>query len=104
MFLFPNTITTLRHVWEHPSFEPEFGTPDRDASERWLRAFCESADCPAYEIVIAAAIDNDAWDDDCLHFDGRNAHGQIPPEFWDHVAVVTGRTNLRRAKYFSCSC
>jgi hypothetical protein len=41
-----------------------------------------------------------------LNFVGRDAHGEIPPEFWDHVEVVTEKkipTN-KRASYFSCGC
>ncbi len=26
----------------------------------------------------------------CLHVNGTDAHGDIPPEFWEHVAVVLG--------------
>jgi hypothetical protein len=106
MFLYPNTITSLRHEWTHPAFAPE-PPSSRDASEAWLRDFCDRSDCPGYEAVIAKAIDNsDAWDSAYLHFNGSDAHGEIPPEFWDHVEVVTGRSIPRgeRAEFFSCSC
>lgn len=141
VFLFPNTITGLNHVWTHPAFTetppvalnspPEtapVGTPTaaleafKQASEDWLRNFCASADCPDYDTVIAAASgDHKTWDDGdgdygsssiqnygddewYLHFNGRDAHGIIPDEFWDHLEVVTGRKAPQRAKYFSCSC
>lgn len=81
-------------------------------SERWLRDFCDKwADCPGYEAVMAeaarhAAGQTNSWDDDYLHFDGRDAHGEIPREFWDHFEIVTG-TKVHpdhRAGHFSCSC
>jgi hypothetical protein len=35
---------------------------------------------------------------------GRDASGQIPPEFWDHLEIVTGVKQNKRPNYFSCSC
>lgn len=112
LFLYPNTITSLKHVWTHPAFEDDqkhalvMGrVSDKQVAEIWLRNFIENADCPSYEAVIAAAVDGtDSWDEDYMHFDGRDAHGEIPPEFWDHVEVVTGKKISSRPTYFSCSC
>ena len=111
LVLLPRTITSLRHVWEHPDFPTQPGVaepaPDRDASERWLRDFVARSDCPPYEVLIAKAIDNrDSWSSEYLHFSGRDAHGEIEPEFWKHVEVVTGVKipHEQRAAYFSCSC
>lgn len=109
MFLYPQTITSLKHNWTHPAFSVEQvkSTTDRKAaSEAWLRDFCSTADCPGYDATIAAAIGEDGrqWDGEYLHFDGSDAHGEIPAEFWDHVEIVTGRQIKQRAKYFSCSC
>lgn len=113
LVLMPRTITSLRHVWEHPDFPAATGvverTPDRAASEAWLRDFVSRSDCPAYEVVIAAAMQHPSgrsWDDDYLHFDGLDAHGEIDPEFWTHVEVVTGVRvpPEKRATHFSCSC
>ena len=57
MFLFPRTITSLRHEWTHPAFpeeeERQIGV-SKKASEAWLRGFISEADCPDYETVIAA--------------------------------------------------
>jgi hypothetical protein len=111
MFLYPNTITSLKHVWTHPAFGTEgrklaSTEEQKAASEKWLRDFIASADCPSYETVIAAAIDEGdrQWSDEYLHFDGSDAHGEIPAEFWVHVEIVTGRKIEKRATYFSCSC
>ncbi len=118
MFLYPNTITALRHVWTHPAFAAEDArVGNKEASEAWLRAFVERSNCPEYETVIAAAVgaalpsngDDDDYNsasirDGYLHFSGRDASGEIPPEFWDHVAVVTGKKITKRPEYFSCSC
>lgn len=110
LVIYPRVITSLRHVWTHPAFADEASAmgetvaPSKAASEAWLRDFIAHADCPIYEEVIAKAVNNDSWDADYLHFNGQDAHGDIPDEFWHHVEVVTGRTDLPRAKYFSCGC
>jgi len=105
LVVYPRQINSLRHVWTHPSFPdtPEIvkAAPSRETSERWLRDFVAHADCPDYETVIAAAVNVD--DEEYLHFN-QDAHGEIPPEFWDHVEVVTGRKCVNRPTFFSCGC
>lgn len=121
--MYPRQVTSLRHVWAHPAFPDEVGTsaPEEPAppaiqtlrskqakerSERWLREFCAGADCPSYDEVmgVIASGNRDTWDDEYLHFHGRDAHGEIPPEFWDHAENVLGRKLEQRPTYFSCSC
>jgi hypothetical protein len=108
LVIYPRVITSLRHVWTHPELPDEAGTAavtrDVAASEAWLRAFVATADCPDYHTLIGKALNNDSWSEEYLHFDGLDAHGEIPPEFWDHVEIVTGQKITSRAKYFSCSC
>lgn len=108
LVVYPRQITSLRHVWTHPDFpEAPHVASDKAASEAWLRDFVDKSDCPDYETVIARAVNNsDAWDRTYLHFQDENASGEIPPEFWVHVQVVTGRAipTTERASHFSCSC
>lgn len=110
MVIYPRTITSLRHVWSHPALpdEPQ-PVSSRAASEAWLRDFVARSDCPTYESVIGKAVEHingigGGWDDDYLHFNGSDAHGEIPDEFWSHIEAVTGLKATRRATYFSCSC
>lgn len=110
LVVYPRQITSLRHVWTHPAFtEAEIedsANSSKEASEQWLREFIGGSDCPDYHTVIEKAVNNDSWSEEYLHFDGSDAHGEIPPEFWDHVEIVTGKKikGEDRAKYFSCSC
>lgn len=112
LVIYPRVITSLRHVWTHPAFEAEpigYAAPvavDKAASEQWLRQFCETADCPSYERVMLTITEgnSDTFDADYLHFDGYDAHGEIPREFWDHVEVVLGHRVDHRSGHFSCSC
>jgi hypothetical protein len=113
IFLYPCTITSLRHVWTHPAL-PSENTPSinrspTEASEAWLRSFVDGLDSNvSYKSIVAKAIDyEDDYDDyrEYLIF-GQEIYGEIPPEFWVHIEAVTGKTvhNQKRAKYFSCSC
>lgn len=113
--LYPRSVSGLRHVYTHPALD---GVDKLKASEseRWLRDFIAKSDCPGYNTVIAAAVGdheknngNDGYnytsnDGEYLHFNGSDAYGEIPPEFWDHVEIVTGKKITKRATYFSCSC
>jgi hypothetical protein len=108
MILKPRIIKSLRHVWSHPDFEDEStniapnGKSQKEISEAWLRNYCANADCPGYEQVIGAAMSCDG--DDYIHFDGEDAHGEIPKEFWFHFENVTGVKVKNPPEYFSCSC
>lgn len=125
LFLYPRTITSLRHVWTHPAFaDAPAGTAynrpaEKIASEQWLRDFAKSHDCPRYEDIIAGVAgtyvagqgyerdgENCSLDSEYFFFVGTDAHDPIPPEFWDHIEVVTGQKiePNRRARAFSCSC
>lgn len=109
----PRQITSLRHVWTHPSFPEEVVSPtlseqeqNKKDSEKWIRDFVSRSDCPDYDTLMAAVRLYSPDYDDYLHFSGRDAHGEIPDEFWYHAGVVLGRTfNISESpKYFSCSC
>lgn len=108
LVIYPRKITSLRHVWVHPDIDdvPDM-TSDRARSEAWLRNFCDTADCPNYETVIGRIISGShasGWSEDYFHFDGQDAHSEIPPEFWDHAEIVTGKKIAERPVSFSCSC
>lgn len=132
VYLYPRTITGLSHRWSHPAFEPQTETPSvyvtpatKLESEEWLRKFCWGADCPGYEILLDISnkiadgkteewADSGEWkdyygwsyNDEYLHFGGRDAHAEIPAEFWTHMENVIGRQIFKGSKptYFSCSC
>lgn len=117
MYLYPRTITSLRHEWAHPDFVEEATSPPPteaaapDAaiavSEQWLRDFCSTGDCPGYYEVLATAeayLDSGEVDES-LYFEGSDAHGYIPPDFWTHVCTILRRPMpSERPTYFSCSC
>lgn len=114
MFLHPNTITSLRHNWTHPAFghESEDNSVNKEASEKWLRTFLAS-DGPDYDLLIKAMQNGGEYeagyhsifiDNERISVGGQDAHGDIPPQFWDHVEIVLGRKVPWRSDHFSCSC
>jgi hypothetical protein len=115
--MYPRMVHSLRHVWTHPAFPDEPGVsavlaqaaPELNAkasAENALREMIAGLDCPSYETVLGRIIDGDFGDlgDEYFHFDGQDAHGELPPGFWELVEVVIGRKVGARPKYFSCSC
>lgn len=125
--IYPRQITSLRHVWEHPAFPdvppvPRELTPEeqdvvdltrgkimKPASIQWLKNFCEQSSGPSFESLMEKLESGeiaDPWDRTAMHFNGTDAHGEIPPEFWGHVENVIGRKlgPDERPEYFSCAC
>lgn len=107
MFLYPNTITGLRHVWTHPAVSKD-GMGVGTASERWLRDFANEVDADYHEMMQVAASHCDTkerWGGDYL-IDGGKWEGQTTPvEFWEHFHNVTGKKPKNGPHgIFSCSC
>lgn len=103
MFLYPNTITSLRHDWTHPAFA-KVDAPERDtsASEKWLKDFADQWDLTYEELMNAghAYIDHG----DYLNRGGRFEGESVPDEFWDHFTAVTGKVTQNRGSFFTCAC
>ncbi len=134
LLLYPRTITDMKHHWTHPAFDQEPPLVvdgivcTKEDSEVWLRTFLRIADCPGYDIVMAAiageyvenllgyiaeedvknhpdyGIGAYRMDNENLFFVGRDAHGDIPDIFWKHVENVMGKPCAVKPKYFTCSC
>jgi len=117
MLLYPRTITTLRHVWEHPDVpseeQPSTPTPApsvdpgidaRSASWGWMDAYAAGLGHTSTQVIEYATRYLDEGDNLCgdISLDGTD----IPDGFWDHYQNVTGRqvANEDRPSWFSCSC
>ena len=99
--LLPGSITSLRHEWRHPAFDPEAVVP---ASERWLREFGAAYGIVYNDLLYYAAgyLNRGEYLTRGAEFEGES----VPDEFWDHYEKVTGAVvpaNLR-GSFFSCSC
>lgn len=114
LVVYPRQITSLRHVWEHPSFPATTETPVPDIdhkaySVQWMQRWAKKHMSADYygdegslsdEQSFANAIDA-----------GRNlsvggfedARDHIDDEWWNHWEVITGETG-KRGEYFRCAC
>ena len=104
MFLYPNTITGLRHEWLHPAFHSTGGTVS--PSEAWLRTFAEEQAGISYDHLMWGAADylkNGEYLVDGGRWEGFRFDAD---EFWRHYEAVTGvRVDEKdRYSFFSCSC
>lgn len=112
MFLYPNTITSLRHDWTHPDFqkedelasmEPTFhklkGFPNE---EKWIAAFAEKIGTTYHELMDAAYAYQTSGEYFCQggDFDGH----YIPEEFWEKYETIKRETVSDRGSFLTCSC
>jgi len=110
MYLYPRTITSLRHQWTHPAFPDtvegtSYSTPSQQLeSKRWITEWADQYGVTYTDMIQAA--------ENYLKFGhyfvrGGTFEGEsVPKQFWDHFQVVTGRLvrSDERETFFSCSC
>lgn len=113
MFLYPNTITAQRHVWDHPAFAQEHQTylpAGASPSEKWIREYADGIGLEYTELMLGA--------DDWVRSKARGEWGGYLVQggllegvstdlaFWDHYEAVRGKTVPAEHKqsFFSCSC
>jgi hypothetical protein len=105
LMIYPGTITSLRHQWEHPAFpgHHEASPEERAESEAWLREFFgtkyDEARTPAYPEEIEKILRGET---PCVY--GRGEH-RAPSEFWFHLERLTGHREVDPEDFFFvCAC
>lgn len=114
MFLYSQTVTGMRHHWEHPSFPdgPVLPTEEdpKEKAESWLRDFAEVTGADYDHMLHIAAthcVEGSQWGGDYLIEGGRWEGQPTPDEFWTHYETLTGKKPTSRyglPGIFSCSC
>jgi hypothetical protein len=110
LFLYPRTITGLRHLWTHPDFPDGkmaevFAPPtERLASERWITEWAGSYGVSCQEMIERATdyIERGDYFVRGGEFEGES----VPDQFWEHYERVTGKVVKTddKGSFFSCSC
>lgn len=125
LVIYPRVITSLRHVWTHPSIPDEAGTPaasvvvikpppltEAQLSEAWIRNYCLTSLPISYDVLMAGADDwvrstnKEGSHRDYLVLGGLLENEYVSNEFWPHYDNVRGVTTQehQRQSFFSCSC
>lgn len=111
LIVYPRTITSLRHVWSHPDFEPAKELPTApiptdpvEISKAWIANFADQIRQHPEALMDAA----DTW----VHYqdytydnsERYKDHWDKFPEFWTHYEVVRGVKVSSKESFFTCSC
>ena len=107
LFLYPMTITSLRHEWTHPAFAGAVAASPEADSRRWIEAFAAANDKTYAQMMRAGSL----WvEDEEYTYDNSEAYKDGPyyeqiGEFWKHYEIVTGtKVKDHKATFFTCSC
>lgn len=116
LVVYPRTITSLRHVWEHPAFVAVSSTAEvtkpelpKEASVAWMTAWAVKhvsenhyVNTPgkspqeAFNYAVEAGHDHNIGS-------YEEARNYIDDTWWDHWEAITGARG-DRGSWFSCSC
>lgn len=115
LFLYPKTVTGMRHQWSHPAFTERKVDDSKVASEKWLHCFADRLNI-SYPMMMEAigfrysrpgpgyGFPSGAIQQAALDNDWNIADSEIE-EMWKHWEVVTG--NRAKSVFdspFECSC
>lgn len=113
LVVYPRVITSLRHVWTHPSFtdealaQPTADTPSREASEAWLKELAERAISYGSDrfVDLIRGLENGGYFSTDIEYSD-----EFRPDNEDLVFHYENYTGKKAAwadsgrEYFSCSC
>lgn len=105
LFLYPKTVTNLRHDWSHPAFERKTKL-DENAAIAWLTEFAKEGKYTYGELIAEAK--NSIADSDYYISLGTDTPTRWYDEietFWKHIETVTGlKVPDKTHAPFSCAC
>lgn len=106
LFLYPQTVTSLRHDWTHPAFTTAEPTTLEADSRTWIESFAAELDQTYNRLMDAARTWIVTAD---YTYDNSERYKDVDyakwPIFWKHYEIVTGtKVNDHDATIFTCSC
>lgn len=106
--LYPNTVTSLRHEWEHPDFGKDLvAEKDRAEAVAWLTDYAEKLELTLEELVQATEDFLRNGDSYCLSTDTPDFVWSDRKEFWVHYQIMTGKVlhpDKWEETFFRCAC
>lgn len=108
MFLYQNTVTSLRHEWEHPAFHAQEAAPVNE-SKKWIRDMADACDITYSDLIDAAGEWVRSGGQNYFHVGDNENYKNVfyghEEEFWRHFEIVTGvKAKDKEDSFFSCSC
>lgn len=127
LFIYPRTISTLRHVWDHPKVASEFGivkssnnklpikevnphtnlpyTREQELALDSIKTYSEILGIDDVNTLIDAGLEY-IKDGEYLCIGGLLEGLYTEDQFWDNLSVLIGKEikNDDRGNFFTCSC
>jgi hypothetical protein len=107
LWVYPKTVTNLRHDWSHPAFKEEKEEAGKKEAEAWLRTFAETWNMEFDEMVRGASTKDGGITASGLDIHSWSELDNNGAEFWRQLEIFTGKKfskKHREGTYISCSC
>ena len=102
VFLFPGSITSLRHDWTHPVVDRAAEITPKSESVGFISAFAHEIGSTYDEVMMHA---DDYVKNDEYWCEGARWESQsLPDKFWDHYSAIRGEKPQYEWGFFSCAC
>lgn len=97
MLVMPNTVTGMRHMWEHPAMMA------KEPSYCWMSEFAKRCGRTFEEMMQAATK---FLVEGSLLYGGNELLVDFPSDFWSHYQILTGQvvTEENPGPFFKCAC
>lgn len=107
--LYQQTVTGMRHHWQHPAFKDGDAAVARDPegeSWRWMQGYADSI-CRSVDYVLGRIRERDYIVADGVDQHGWEYDGGTEADFWRHAETLLGHKvapGYIEDRPFSCSC